>query len=247
LRETGEKWSRPDSRRPIDIGYRGRRPPAAWGGAAQEKYEIAGEFQRRAQDLDLVLDIETDESKRIYGRAWPRFIGRCKAVLGTESGAAITNPLDGRDVPYRTISPRHFEAAALRSCQILYEGRYSGILEPMTHYIPLRKDFSNLDEVITAFRSPRLRHELTGNAHRDLVASERLTYGGFIRGFDAELEAAGLRPTAGAAANRSIARALYPPKPLRTARRSWRALRVGFRVIRSSVEERLRPSAGSER
>ena len=48
---------------------------------------------------------------------------------------------DGKGVYYLTMSPRVFEAAAVRSCQILFEGRYSGILEPMVHYIPLKKDF----------------------------------------------------------------------------------------------------------
>ncbi len=47
-------------------------------------------------------------------------------------------------IRYRTISPRHFEAAAFRVCQILFEGRYSEIMQPMIHYIPLKKDFSNV-------------------------------------------------------------------------------------------------------
>ena len=51
------------------------------------------------------------------------------------------------NIPYRTISPRHFEASALRLCQILLEGKYSGVMRPMVHYIPLKKDFSNFDEV----------------------------------------------------------------------------------------------------
>ena len=60
------------------------------------------------------------------------------------------------NVYYRTISPRHFEAAAFRICQVLFEGRYSGVLEPMVHYIPLKKDFSNIDEVIRRIsRTPR--------------------------------------------------------------------------------------------
>ena len=55
-------------------------------------------------------------------------------------------------IDQRTISPRHFEAAALRVCQVLFEGHYAGVMEPMRHYIPLRKDFSNFDEVVAAIR-----------------------------------------------------------------------------------------------
>ena len=44
-----------------------------------------------------------------------------------------------RRVRYRTIGPRHFEAAAMRVCQVLFEGSYSGLMEPMRHYIPVRR------------------------------------------------------------------------------------------------------------
>ena len=43
----------------------------------------------------------------------------------------------------------------------------------MVHYIPLAKDFSNLDEVLGRVRDADLRRELTENAHRDLIASGR--------------------------------------------------------------------------
>ena len=62
-------------------------------------------------------------------------------------------------IDLRTISPRHFEAAAFRVCQVLFEGRYAGVMEPMRHYIPLRKDFSNFDEVCGCCATPALRRE----------------------------------------------------------------------------------------
>ena len=97
-------------------------------------------------------------------------------------------------IPYRTISPRHFEAAALEVCQILYPGSYSGAMEPMRHYIPLEKDFSNLDEAIERFREADLRRELTANARRDLIESEEYSYERFIEEFDRVLADAGLEP-----------------------------------------------------
>ncbi len=97
-------------------------------------------------------------------------------------------------IPYRTISPRHFEAAAFHASQNLYEGNNTGILRPKVHYIPVKKDFSNFDEVIRLFDTRGLRQDLTAQAHRDLIASGRYSYGQFIAGFDAELEKEGLRP-----------------------------------------------------
>jgi hypothetical protein len=35
---------------------------------------------------------------------------------------------------------------------VLFEGRYSGVLKPHRHYIPLKKDFSNFDEVVAKIR-----------------------------------------------------------------------------------------------
>ena len=46
----------------------------------------------------------------------------------------------------------------------------------MVHYIPLRKDFSNLDEVLDRLSDVDVRDELTENAHRDLIASGEWSY-----------------------------------------------------------------------
>ena len=219
------KYSKLDGNRTTDIGYRGRKLEYYMGRGALEKYEIAIKFQQRASGLGLSLDIEANESKRIYGEKWYQFIGNCRFVLGVESGVSIfdvddviyegyqrvmaSNPrisfeemskelnfCDWEDrIYYRTISPRHFEAAAFQVCQILFEGKYSGIMSPMTHYIPLKKDFSNFDSVMKMFKDPMLRNELTENAYNDLIASELYTYKKFVSNvFDRVLLEAGLSP-----------------------------------------------------
>jgi hypothetical protein len=35
-----------------------------------------------------------------------------------------------------SISPRHFEAALVGSCQLLVQSEYAGALEPDVHYAP---------------------------------------------------------------------------------------------------------------
>ena len=111
----------------------------------------------------------------MYGQEWIKFISNCKATLGTESGASIID-FTGRseykinrfqafrpfahfkDVPAKlleddgkleiqVISPRCFEATALQTVMVLYPGSYSNILIKDKHYIELKKDFSNFDEV----------------------------------------------------------------------------------------------------
>jgi hypothetical protein len=217
--------TKPDEEREIDIGYRGRTLRPYMGKGSQEKAEVGTGFLERARGSGLTLDIAVDEESRIYTDAWFRFLANCRAVLGTEAGVSIfdtddvvrteyerliaENPSIGFEelsdrllgkwednIYYRTVSPRHFEAAALRVCQILFEGKYSGILEPMVHYIPLEKDFSNIDDVLRLFRDEDVRHRLTENAYRDLIASERYSYERFVESFDGELAAAGLEPEA---------------------------------------------------
>jgi len=249
------RFSKPDAERTIDIGYRGRRLPLHLGRTGQEKYEIGIRFKEAAALSGLRLDIACEEEDRIYGEDWYRFVADCRAVLGSESGiglidiedevleeynrlAASGEPITlerldcgalGRVeglIPYRSIAPRHFEAAALRVCQILYEGDYSGMMEPMVHYIPLKKDFSNLDEALERFRDTELRATLTENAHRDLIASGRYSYAAFVEGFDQMLLDAGLTPALPARAARTIGRRVR-----RGERRRRLRLFVAYRVM----------------
>jgi hypothetical protein len=243
---TAARMTKPDAERRIDVGYRGRLLPAHWGATAREKYDIAVGFRRHATGLGLALDIETAESKRIYGSRWYAFMADCRAVLGTESGAsrfdlagavpvaahelpAVADAVpetggEGEEIPYRTISPRHLEAASLRVCQILFEGRYAGVMEPMVHYIPLRKDFSNFAEVIARFRDRDLRAEIAERAYRDLIASGDLSYAKFVAEVDAELAAAGVSEM-DTAAIAAVRRQVYPPWAVRRARTAEMAVR----------------------
>jgi hypothetical protein len=92
-------------------------------------------------------------------------------------------------IDYRSLTPRHFESAAFRNLQILYEGRYDDILRPWDHYVPLRKDFSNLDEVLAVLANPARAIAITDRAYADLIASGKYSYAGFVRSFDDRLAA----------------------------------------------------------
>ena len=146
------------------------------------------------------------------------------AERGSEQGITIeeleAGPLGEIDgnVFYRTISPRHFEAAAFGVTQILFEGRYSGAMEAGTHYIPLRKDFSNLDEAIARFRDPGERSRIASAARRDLIESGEYSYASFIAGFDRTLIDAGLRPEASTEMARSVHRAVTRGRRIRSLR-----------------------------
>ena len=78
------------------------------------------------------------------------------------------------------ISPRHLEACLTRTGQILVEGEYNGILKPDLHYIPLKADFSNLQEVFDRIQDEPARLEMVECAYRDIVATGRYTYRGMV-------------------------------------------------------------------
>ncbi len=203
----------PLDERPIDVGYRGRTVPYWLGKLSQEKAWIGEGFLERAGPFGLKCDIAWREHDRIYGQDWPKFISSCKAMLGTESGASITD-LDGSvekatkeylaqhpqadfwevyksvlepyegNVPINVVSPRVFECAALRTAMVLFPGRYSHVLQPWVHYIPLAKDFSNMAEVVENLRDTEFLRNMTERAYTDLITSGRYSYRAFIDEFD---------------------------------------------------------------
>jgi hypothetical protein len=90
-------------------------------------------------------------------------------------------------IAIETISPRLFEAAALRCAMINLEGRYAGLIEPDVHYVQVARDYGNADAVADRIRDRAFCRQLTDAAHRDLIASDRYSYRTFARTFDQQL------------------------------------------------------------
>jgi hypothetical protein len=78
----------------------------------------------------------------------------------------------------------------------------------MVHYVPLKKDFSNFDEVVALIRDPRARTEIVERAHRDLIQSGAYSYERFVADVDRDLLALGLDPAVEPAQRALIAAAL---------------------------------------
>ena len=201
--------------RPIDVGYRAH-PGAPWlGRHGMLKGRIGEEFERSAPAHGLSTDISMRDEDVHHGDDWFRFLAACKYTIGIEGGATVldrdgsfkerterylaehpdagydeveANCFPGEDgkLALMAISPRHLEACATGTCQVLVEGSYNGILRPGDHYIELREDLSNLEQVLETMASDRERLRITEAAHRDIVASGRYGYATFV----AEVESA---------------------------------------------------------
>ena len=46
-------------------------------------------MRKHCEDFGIVSNIEWDDDKRIYGKAWGKFLGDCQVVLGVESAILI--------------------------------------------------------------------------------------------------------------------------------------------------------------
>jgi hypothetical protein len=198
----------PRDERQIDLGYRGHESP--WYLGHRERRDIAEYFSANASRLDLKVDISLDRDRRFGAQEWAGFLNRCKGQLGTEAGGDYFDLTDGTriavntyleqfpeasfddvhsrffcgrptDVPLRLLSSRNVEAASTRTVQLLFEGRYDGYLQPDVHYIPLKKDLSNVDEALRKFRDREFTETIVDNAHR--LVMEEFTYDRLIGRF----------------------------------------------------------------
>lgn len=209
---------KPIKERSCVLGYRGRILPFRYGHLAQEKWWIGKEMKAYCEIAGLAADIAYEENNRIYGSKWFDFILNCKAGLGTESGSNVfddqgiirnsieaalkLNPNasyeeihekyigdeDGKIV-MNQIAPKIFEYMSLKTALVLFEGDYSKVILPDRHFIPLKKDFSNIPEVLEKLKDDHYLQTMVDRTYEDIILSERYTYQKFVEEFDAILEA----------------------------------------------------------
>jgi len=203
-------------RRPNHIVYRATKLPYWFGSHGQLKHRIAGIVSERAGSHDLTCNISTRESDTIVGESWLDFIASGKAIIGCESGSSALDrrgeikakiqallqenpsltfeqadsclPPGWDNFSFFAISPRHLEAIITKTCQVLVEGAYSGILKPQLHYFPLKRDFSNLDDVLEKIKNPQVMEEMSERAYDDIYISKKYSYQTFASRIEQAIE-----------------------------------------------------------
>ncbi len=184
--------------------------PRYWlGRHGNLKWEIAYEFEKKATGKPLTVDISVDYKDTLFGDEWLKTLLAAKYIIGVEGGSSVLDPngsimfasqkyladhpdasfeqteqacFPGQDgnINYTALSPRHLEACATKTCQILVEGDYNGILKPWLHYIPLAKDLSNIDQAIELVSNNSIREELIERSYSDIVVSGKYSYSEFV-------------------------------------------------------------------
>lgn len=186
----------PHANRYIDIGVRSAEYPWYLGDQERNLTQKAFELFKNYQ---MTLDISFSPEKRFDRPGWANFLNNCKGTFSTESGTSFLerddktrlavnaflekypdatyedvferffqnykNPVSGK-----LVSSRHMDAIGTKTCQIMFPGEYSGILKAWEHYIPLEKDFSNIQEAVSLFKDDKFRQDMVDRTYEYVLA-----------------------------------------------------------------------------
>lgn len=211
-RVAGSLPKRTPSDKKIHLVYRGRDLDSRYGRFADWKRWVPLAIKAEGRKLNLIMDIEIEEGKRLYNRKWSKFLESGKSTLILPSGSDIFDsdgelenklafpsfhgyPSDSAvlreyEVPeFRgVISPRVFEALAVGTCLVGLAGWYSGLLQADKHYIALNQDLTNLRDVLDRLKDEKYLDELWQNAHSDLMEDQNLSYLAMVSQFDTVID-----------------------------------------------------------
>jgi hypothetical protein len=195
---------KPFRERSVDVAYRVRRLPANFGRLGMLKSEFGRAFARCAVGRAR-CDISDDPKDVIYGEDWLRFLGDARFALGSEGGSSVIDPIgevqdrvqayvaahpqaefdevaaaclkpedEAWDFP--ALSPRIFESAMAGNCPILVEGEYSGLIAPEEHFIPVKKDFSDIGSAVDRLADIDAAERMAARFEEAILGNEAIRY-----------------------------------------------------------------------
>lgn len=200
---------KPRHTRRLDVVYRAAGRPGFPNRMALVKAELGRNFVRSFGSDGWKLDITTDDTRVITGRAWWDFLADSRMTLGSNSGSStlIRNlvvaeairdyllnnlhappeevvdaciPLRDRAFGFTAISPRVLEAALVETTQLLVPGPYSGFLHAGEHYWPLEEDCSNFDDIRKVVGDASLQDQLARRCKEVIMETKEIQIEQFI-------------------------------------------------------------------
>lgn len=203
------QFNKPFAERTIDVAQRVTFYSPLGGRLAQLKGRLALAMKEAADEAGLTTDISARDEDRIFGDDWLRFLGNSRSITGAPSGVSVWDPkgeihdkvaefrsahpdasfeevekacFPGQDGLYdfSTVSPRLFEAALMRCGQVLIEADYLGVLEPHRHYVPVKADFSNLQEAVKELQDEAQATRRIAACFDALMMDRRFRYSTFV-------------------------------------------------------------------
>jgi hypothetical protein len=188
-------YQEPTAKRDVDVGFIGTLYHDVIGD--RERTNLIEYARDRGELHGLTTDFRL---RNVPREEWAAFLGRCRGTVGAESGTYFldhqaktmdtvrrmmlrdktltfdeiwTDDLkrDKEFVSGKAISSRHFEPIGTKTCQVLIEGDYNGILKADEHYIAVKKDLSNVGEALEKFKDETFRERIVQQAY-DFVLAE---------------------------------------------------------------------------
>jgi hypothetical protein len=198
------RTERPPEERPFDVGFVGSLYPL-WVGD-QERNDLIRRFDgggaslgvstrirygnvpraEWAEALNSFRGIPGGEAGTYYLERTDETIRKMRAFLAGRPDASFGEVFDRflrdrpRTVSGKAISSRHFDPLGTRTCQILVEGEYNGILRAGEHYLPVKKDLSDLEDAVRRFRDRGEREAVAQRAWQ--LGTEEHTYARRVAG-----------------------------------------------------------------
>lgn len=156
-------------------------------------------------DIKNTDDLNSKKDNVLIGHDWYKFLMSSKAILGCEGGSSLLD-VDGsirgkilrylKDFPNASFSevkencfnkedynienfalgPRHLEAVLTKTVQVLIEGDYNAILVPWKHYLPLKKDFSNSEQILKYLDDSEFCQKMVDITYEELTQNKKLLY-----------------------------------------------------------------------
>ena len=197
----------------IEIFGRGSELSIALGDLREEKNFIYNDV-KKLLSKDFRTDISDKYIDRIYKDNWFDCLRKSKLLLSTQGGSSLFD-FDGslekllltfpevnkftslairkkyellnNNLNHRTITPRIFEAIGCDTGLLLLEGDYRGVIKPDIHYIEIKSDLSNWDDVKSKIIDLKFINYLKKNCVRDVLNNEFFSYKFFVKNIDVHI------------------------------------------------------------
>ena len=159
------------------------------------------------------IDISTLYKDRLYKDQWMKQLKKTRCILGVEGGSSIfdfdssvqylNSKLEVVDPNYiksshaylkhyshldnihhRTLTPRIFESICCGTILLLLEGEYSDIIKPHVHYMPIKKDLSNIWDVLIASKNNNYVSKMRNKAFNEIAMNKKYHFKYFTNKLD---------------------------------------------------------------
>ena len=205
LIEKGRLYARPFHEREIDYGNRVMATNPHTGRWGRTKSMIPLQVADRAREDGFIVDVSTSNKDRFHGDNWLKFLGNTRFIDIIKGGSSINdmygdirgcvnkflqnNPdanfedveaacfpgVDGKYY-FKAFGPRFLQAAILGTVRLMPPDTYPGELEPYVHYLPLKEDLSNVDEILDIMKDTERCSEISKNAYNRTIETDYFWY-----------------------------------------------------------------------